>query len=174
MSACRAYATVAFVVLLCSWPAPWNSPAARCRVADAKQYGISYLPLMLMEADQLIEKRARPRPPRLKVSWSTFHQRRHHERRDPLRQLHFASGGVGRWRRSGRAAGAQSSQVRDGHERDALYSTPATPTSKPSRTSPRRKDRTAGVKVSIQAVTCRWPPRGNSAGQSGPARCFQP
>ena len=42
-------------------------------VRIAKQYGISYLPLMLMEADQLFEKKAKEAGlDAIKVEWSTF------------------------------------------------------------------------------------------------------
>lgn len=76
------------------------SPAssARAEVAElkiAKQYGISYLPLMLMEADQLIEKHARVAGlPDLKVGWTTFGGGSAMNDAILSNSLHFASGGV--------------------------------------------------------------------------------
>jgi len=73
--------------------------AARAEVTDlkiAKQYGISYLPLMLMEADQLIEKRAATDgigP--LKVEWVTLAGGAPMNDAILSGSLHFASGGVG-------------------------------------------------------------------------------
>ena len=62
----------------------------------AKQYGISYLPLMLMEDQKLVEKHAKALgQPGLKVQWSTFAGG--NVMNDALLSgsLEFASGGVG-------------------------------------------------------------------------------
>jgi NitT/TauT family transport system substrate-binding protein len=51
------------------------APPARAELAEikvAKQYGISYLPLMLMEDGNLIEKHARAAGIAVKVTWATF------------------------------------------------------------------------------------------------------
>lgn len=62
----------------------------------AKQYGISYLPLMLMEADQLIEKRAAADGiGTLKVEWVTLAGGAPMNDAILSGSLHFASGGVG-------------------------------------------------------------------------------
>src|ERR671929_129273 len=50
------------------------SPPARAEVAEitvAQQFGVSFLPLMLMERDALIEKHAKAAGIALKVNWST-------------------------------------------------------------------------------------------------------
>jgi NitT/TauT family transport system substrate-binding protein len=62
----------------------------------AKQYGISYLPLMLMEADRLIEKRAAADGTSdLKVEWVTLAGGAPMNDAILSGSLHFASGGVG-------------------------------------------------------------------------------
>ncbi len=62
----------------------------------AKQYGISYLPLMLMEADQLVEKRAAADGlGTLKVEWVTLAGGAPMNDAILSGSLHFASGGVG-------------------------------------------------------------------------------
>ncbi|MFZ5511435.1 MAG: ABC transporter substrate-binding protein [Pseudomonadota bacterium] len=73
--------------------------AGRAEVSElkiAQQYGISYLPLMIMEDQKLVEKHARAAGiPDLKVSWSKFAGG--NVMNDALLSgsLHFASGGVG-------------------------------------------------------------------------------
>ena len=73
--------------------------AARAEVDEihiAKQYGISYLPLMMMEDQKLVEKQAKALgQPGLKVQWSTFAGG--NVMNDALlsSSLEFASGGVG-------------------------------------------------------------------------------
>src|SRR4051794_34881074 len=50
------------------------APSAHAEVAEitvAQQYGVSFLPLMLMERDGLIEKHAKAAGSALKVNWST-------------------------------------------------------------------------------------------------------
>lgn len=73
--------------------------AAHAEVGElkiAKQYGISYLPLMLMEADQLIEKRAAADGlGTLKVEWVTLAGGAPMNDAILSGSLHFASGGVG-------------------------------------------------------------------------------
>jgi NitT/TauT family transport system substrate-binding protein len=73
--------------------------AVRAEVTDlkiAKQYGISYLPLMLMEADQLIEKRAAADGiGTLKVEWVTLAGGAPMNDAILSGSLHLASGGVG-------------------------------------------------------------------------------
>ena len=61
----------------------------------AKQYGISYLPLMLMEDGRLIEKHARASGIEVKVTWATFAGG--NVMNDALlsNSLQIASGGVG-------------------------------------------------------------------------------
>jgi NitT/TauT family transport system substrate-binding protein len=74
------------------------APLARAEMAEirvAKQYGISYLPLMLMEDGGLIEKHARAAGLEVKVTWATFAGG--NVMNDALlsNSLQFASGGVG-------------------------------------------------------------------------------
>ena len=73
------------------------APLARAELAEikvAKQYGISYLPLMLMEDQKLIEKHAKAEGVDVTVSWSTFAGG--NVMNDALLSdsLQFASGGV--------------------------------------------------------------------------------
>jgi len=139
-------------------------------VQIASNTAISYMPLMLMEADQLIEKRQGRRLPDLKCHGRP-HQARPHERRDPLRSLHFP-----RRRRSAGTIWARSrgtiDSSADGHERDAALLTPANPTSKPSRTSREDKSHWPGVKVSIQAVTLQIRREGFGPGNQGQLDAF--
>src|SRR5512144_2797762 len=74
------------------------SLAARAELAErkvAQQYGISYLPLMLMEEQHLIEKHAKAAGVDVKVSWAKFAGG--NVMNDGLlsNSLQFASGGVG-------------------------------------------------------------------------------
>ena len=68
----------------------------------AQQYGIGYLPLMLMEEQKLIEKHAKAAGLDVKVNWAKFAGG--NVMNDALLSgsLQFASGGVGRSSRSGR------------------------------------------------------------------------
>ena len=53
--------------------APLTASAEPAEIKIAKQYGISYLPLMLMEADKLVEKHAKADGMGdVKVTWATF------------------------------------------------------------------------------------------------------
>ncbi|WP_020656963.1 ABC transporter substrate-binding protein [Massilia niastensis] len=75
-----------------------TSLASRAEVAElkiAEQYGISYLPLMIMEEQKLVEKHATAAGiPNLKVSWAKFAGG--NVMNDALLSdsLHFAAGGV--------------------------------------------------------------------------------
>ena len=74
------------------------STTARAELAElkvAKQYGISYLPLMLMEDGKLIEKYAKAAGIDVSVTWATFAGG--NVMNDALlsNSLQFASGGVG-------------------------------------------------------------------------------
>ena len=74
------------------------SPALRAELAEikvAQQYGISYLPLMLMEEQKLIEKHAKAAGVDVKVGWAKFAGG--NVMNDALlsNSLQFASGGVG-------------------------------------------------------------------------------
>jgi NitT/TauT family transport system substrate-binding protein len=81
---------VAAVALLAS---PLHAELAEIKVAQ--QYGISYLPLMLMEEQKLIEKHAKAAGVDVKVGWAKFAGG--NVMNDALlsNSLQFASGGVG-------------------------------------------------------------------------------
>src|SRR5215475_7152443 len=73
-------------------------PAAGAEMSEikvAQQYGISYLPLMLMEEQKLIEKHAKAEGVDVKVKWAKFAGG--NVMNDALLSgnLQFASGGVG-------------------------------------------------------------------------------
>ena len=75
-----------------------SATPARAEMSEikvAKQYGISYLPLMIMEDQKLIEKQAKAQGVDLAVSWATFAGG--NVMNDALlsNSLQFASGGVG-------------------------------------------------------------------------------
>jgi len=82
--------------------------AEMAEIAVAQQYGISYLPLMLMEEKKLIEKHAKAAGIDVKVGWAKFAGG--NVMNDALLSgsLQFASGGVGRWLRYGDAHAAIS------------------------------------------------------------------
>ena len=85
-------------VLLCTTILLVAGAPARAEMDEitvAKQYGISYLPLMLMEEGQLVEKHARAAGVEVKVSWATFAGG--NVMNDALlsNSLQIASGGVG-------------------------------------------------------------------------------
>jgi len=74
------------------------APSLRAEMAEikvAQQYGISYLPLMLMEEQKLIEKHAKAAGVDIKVGWAKFAGG--NVMNDALlsNSLQFASGGVG-------------------------------------------------------------------------------
>lgn len=73
-----------------------SSGAEVAELKVAKQYGISYLPLMLMEADKLVEKHAKASGlTELKVEWTTFGGGSAMNDAILSGSLHLASGGVG-------------------------------------------------------------------------------
>lgn len=83
----------ALAATLLSWTAVGHAEVGELKVAE--QYGISYLPLMVMEDQKLIEKQAQAEGiPDLKVSWAKFAGG--NVMNDALLSgsLHFASGGV--------------------------------------------------------------------------------
>jgi NitT/TauT family transport system substrate-binding protein len=154
----RAFATIAAFCQLALFAATWSQPA-RAEVSElqiAKQYGISYLPLMLMEADQLIEKQAKAAGlPDLKVSWSTFTSGANMNDAILSGSLHFASGGVGPmmtlWARS---KGTIDVKCVTAMNVMPLYLTTRNPAVQSIKDFT-EKDKIAlpAVKVSIQAVT---------------------
>ena len=75
--------------------APFAARAEMSEIAVAQQYGISYLPLMLMEEQKLIEKYAKAEGLDVKVNWAKFAGG--NVMNDALLSgsLQFASGGVG-------------------------------------------------------------------------------
>lgn len=133
-------------------------PPARAEMAEikvAKQYGISYLPLMLMEDQKLIEKYAKAAGTDVSVGWATFAGG--NVMNDALLSngLQFASGGVAPfltlWSRTRgnldvKAIGAINSMP--------LYLVTRNPSVK-SLADFTEKDRIGlpAVKVSIQAIT---------------------
>jgi NitT/TauT family transport system substrate-binding protein len=132
---------------------------ARAEVSElkvAKQYGISYLPLMLMEADQLVEKRAKADGiGDLKVEWTTFGGGSAMNDAILSGSLHLASGGVGPlltiW---GRTKGNADVKCVTAMNSMPLYLTTRNPAIK-TLADFTEKDKIAlpAVKVSIQAVT---------------------
>jgi NitT/TauT family transport system substrate-binding protein len=85
----RALLVVALIAL------PSFAAAELSEIKVAKQYGIGYLPLMLMEDGKLIEKHAKAAGIDVTVTWATFAGG--NVMNDALlsNSLHFASGGVG-------------------------------------------------------------------------------
>lgn len=89
---------VAIAAAFCAAASVAASAPARAELAEitvAKQYGISYLPLMLMEDGNLIEKHAKAAGVDVKVRWATFAGG--NVMNDALlsNSLQIASGGVG-------------------------------------------------------------------------------
>src|SRR5437773_12435697 len=75
---------------------PMHARAELTEIKVAQQYGISYLPLMLMEEQKLIEKHARADGiPDLKVGWAKFAGGSVMNDALLSNSLQFASGGVG-------------------------------------------------------------------------------
>ena len=95
MFAGRIAALIASLVVVCGL----GNPPARAEVNElkiARQYGISYLPLMLMEADKLVEKRAAADGiGTLNVEWVTLAGGAPMNDAILSGSLHVASGGVG-------------------------------------------------------------------------------
>ena len=135
------------------------APAVRAEVSElkvAKQYGISYLPLMLMEADKLVEKQAAAAGlGDLKVEWVTLSSGAAMNDATLSGSLHFASGGVGPlatiWARTSGAADVKAATAMNAMP---LFLNVRNPAAK-SLKDLSEKDKIAlpAVKVSIQAVT---------------------
>src|SRR6476620_2170641 len=73
-------------------------PAANAEMGEihvSRQYGISYLPLMLMEDQKLLEKHAKAAGVDVKVEWSKFASGAVMNDALLSGNLQFASGGVG-------------------------------------------------------------------------------
>jgi NitT/TauT family transport system substrate-binding protein len=87
------YAAVFLSAVLLAVPASALAEAAEIKVAQ--QYGISYLPLMIMEEQKLIEKYAKANGVEVTVGWAKFAGG--NVMNDALlsNSLQFASGGVG-------------------------------------------------------------------------------
>ena len=85
----------AAAVALCVALLPLAARAEMAEIKVAQQYGISYLPLMLMEEQKLIEKHARAAGVDVSVGWAKFAGG--NVMNDALLSgsLQFASGGVG-------------------------------------------------------------------------------
>src|SRR4051794_40993039 len=62
---------IASTLLVLVLVAPMAARAEVGEITAAQQYGVSFLPLMLMERDALVEKHAKAAGIPLKVSWST-------------------------------------------------------------------------------------------------------
>ena len=86
---------VALAILACVALVSLPARAEMAEIAVAQQYGIGYLPLMLMEEKKLIEKHARAAGVDVKVGWAKFAGG--NVMNDALLSgsLQFASGGVG-------------------------------------------------------------------------------
>ena len=134
------------------------SPAASAELAEinvAQQYGIGYLPLMLMEEQKLIEKHAKAAGVDVKVGWAKFAGG--NVMNDALlsNSLQFASGGVGPlvtlWSRT---KGNLDVKAVSAINSMPLYLNTRNPNVKTIKDFT-EKDRIAlpAVKVSIQAVT---------------------
>ena len=157
MSMLRKRAAIALAGLLAS-AAIGVAPAA-AEVAElkiAKQFGISYLPLMLMEADKLVEKHARAGGiGDLKVEWTTFGGGSAMNDAILSGSLHLASGGVGPlltiW---GRTRGSVDVKCVAALSTMPIYLTTRNP-AVTSLADFTEKDKIAlpAIKVSIQAVT---------------------
>jgi NitT/TauT family transport system substrate-binding protein len=86
---------VALAIVACVSLTALPARAEMAEIAVAQQYGISYLPLMLMEEKRLIEKHAKAAGIDVKVGWAKFAGG--NVMNDALLSgsLQFASGGVG-------------------------------------------------------------------------------
>ena len=140
----------------------------------AQQYGISYLPLMLMEEQKLIEKHAKAAGVDVKVGWAKFAGG--NVMNDALlsNSLQFASGGVGPlvtlWART---KGNLDVKAVSAINSMPLYLNTRNPNVKTIKDFT-EKDRIAlpAVKVSIQAVTLQMAAeKAFGEGQHGQARC---
>jgi NitT/TauT family transport system substrate-binding protein len=131
---------------------------ARAEVTEvtvAKQFGISYLPLMIMEADKLIEKHAKAAGLDIKVDWRTLAGGAPMNDAIISGSLHFASGGVGPlatlWARTKGSIDVKGVTAMNSMPLYLNVRNPAVKTLKDLT----EKDRIAlpAVKVSIQAIT---------------------
>lgn len=86
-------ATFVFATVIALAAAPVRGEVSEIHVS--RQYGISYLPLMIMEDRKLIEKHAKASGVELKVDWSTFTSGAVMNDALLSGNLQFASGGVG-------------------------------------------------------------------------------
>jgi NitT/TauT family transport system substrate-binding protein len=144
---------VALVAAVAVLAPPLHAELAEIKVAQ--QYGISYLPLMLMEEQKLIEKHAKAAGVEVKVGWAKFAGG--NVMNDALlsNSLQFASGGVGPlvtlWART---KGNLDVKAVSAINSMPLYLNTRNPNVKTIRDFS-EKDRIAlpAVKVSIQAVT---------------------
>ena len=145
--------TVLFAAALCTW-----MQAARGEMGEinvAQQYGISYLPLMIMEDQKLIEKHAKAAGLDVKVGWAKFAGG--NVMNDTLlsNSLQFASGGVGPlvtlWAKT---RGNLDVKAVSAINSMPLYLTTRNPDVKTLKDfSSKDKIALPAVKVSIQAVT---------------------
>ena len=145
--------TVLFAAALCTW-----MQAARGEMGEinvAQQYGISYLPLMIMEDQKLIEKHAKAAGLDVKVGWAKFAGG--NVMNDALlsNSLQFASGGVGPlvtlWAKT---RGNLDVKAVSAINSMPLYLTTRNPDVKTLKDfSSKDKIALPAVKVSIQAVT---------------------
>jgi len=145
--------TVFLAVALCTW-----MQAARAEMSEinvAQQYGISYLPLMIMEDQKLIEKHAKAAGIDVKVGWAKFAGG--NVMNDALlsNSLQFASGGVGPlvtlWAKT---RGNLDVKAVSAINSMPLYLTTRNPDVKTLKDfTSRDKIALPAVKVSIQAVT---------------------
>jgi NitT/TauT family transport system substrate-binding protein len=134
--------------------APAQAEVAELKVA--KQYGITYLPLMLMEADKLVEKHAKAEGlESLVASWTTFGGGSAMNDAILSGSLHLASGGIAPlitiWAKT---KGNMDVRCVTAMSRMPIYLTTRNPAVKTLRDFT-DKDRIAlpAVKVSMQAIT---------------------
>jgi NitT/TauT family transport system substrate-binding protein len=118
----------------------------------AQQYGISYLPLMIMEEQKLIEKQAKVLGVDVSVGWAKFAGG--NVMNDALlsNSLQFASGGVAPMITSVAHARQPRRQGGRGDQLDADYLNSRNP-SQTIQISPRRTRSPCPRQVSIQALT---------------------
>ena len=148
-------AALAFVCALALSGAALPARGELSEIHVAEQYGISYLPLMIMQDQKLIEKHARASGIDVKVAWSKFAGG--NVMNDALLSgsLQFASGGVGPlitlWAKTHGNLDVRAVSAINSMPLYLVSSNPAVKTVKDFTD----KDRIAlpAVKVSIQAVT---------------------
>lgn len=145
--------TVLLAATLCAWMQTVRAEMSEINVAQ--QYGISYLPLMIMEDQKLIEKHAKAAGIDVKVGWAKFAGG--NVMNDALlsNSLQFASGGVGPlvtlWAKT---RGNLDVKAVSAINSMPLYLTTRNPEVKTLKDfTARDKIALPAVKVSIQAVT---------------------